>query len=244
MKRRSEWNQIFAANNLSSSRHFRLMGLAGVELMLGIPWSIYAALYLNIFAVNGASESPIHPYKSWTYVHLHFSRVGQFPAIEWKQNHTGAVSLELSRWANVICTFLFFAFFGFAQEARKHYRIVFNSIARMVGYTTFVHSGTSTSSRSEPPMASGGSCTIPVFITRETNAKRDSYVSFSTNISLGDTGGTLDESKEMHSTTNLASVSSRNSYEDRPTSTISPSHPPALPPPEINIEVASSHNLH
>jgi pheromone a factor receptor len=35
-----------------------------------------------------------------------------------------------------MCAFVFFAFFGFAEEARQNYRRVFTSLAGRVGYLT------------------------------------------------------------------------------------------------------------
>jgi pheromone a factor receptor len=193
-----EINEILAGfKNLNRSFHFRLVALASAELLIGIPWSVYSSLYLNISA-NGASESPINPYKSWGDVHAKFSHVGQFPAVLWKQDHTVVVSLELSRWAKVLCAFMFFVFFGFAQEARKNYRLAFNSMTKMVGYMNLTHHGSSNSSGSREPMSWTGSNTIPVFITRETAYKRDTRVSFSTDLSLEDVVGTL-EDEELHS---------------------------------------------
>ncbi|KAH9976850.1 pheromone A receptor-domain-containing protein [Lactifluus volemus] len=39
-------------------------------------------------------------------------------------------------WTLVLCAFLFFAFFGLAEEARKHYRLVYTSLANRLGYST------------------------------------------------------------------------------------------------------------
>jgi len=196
VKRRSELSQIFAGiDNFNSSHHFRLMSLAGIELLLGIPWCVYACLYLNISA-KGASESPIHPYQSWANVHAKFWNVDQFPAFQWKQNHTTITSLELSRWASVICAFIFFGFFGFAQEARKNYRLAFNSVAKRFRHINFMHSRVLSSPALSRSMTSTSRGTIPIFI------RHDPCTSFSTNLSLGDVGGTLDHVNEPHSPTN------------------------------------------
>ena len=42
----------------------------------------------------------------------------------------------MSRWLVVACGLVFFAFFGFADEAQKHYKIAFASVVKRVGYTT------------------------------------------------------------------------------------------------------------
>jgi len=241
-KRRADFNQMLSGmNNLNSSRYLRLMGLAGVELCLGIPWGTYVSLYLNIHSANGASASPIFPWISWANVHSNFSYVGQFPAFEWKADRTNVITLELSRWACVICTFIFFAFFGFAQEARKNYRLAFNSVAKKVGYTTLGFSGMSSSfgGTKQPTVSTTGRGTLPVFIQRETTSKRDSYASFSTNLTLGDVGGTLDDVKEPYSPTESASSSSRYSLEEKEASPTAPSHPPALSLPEPSLDMGS-----
>jgi pheromone a factor receptor len=242
MKRRAEFNQMLAGcNNLNSGRYLRLMGLAGIELVLGIPWSVYSSLYNNIHAPHGSSESPIQPWISWDSVHLNFGYVGQFPAFEWKADPNVVVSLELPRWSVIICAFIFFGFFGFAQEARKNYRLAFNSVAKKVGYTTLgFNSGvSSTFGGSKQPTTSTtgrGTGTLPVYIRQETTSKRDSCASFSTNLTLGDVGGTLDDVKEPYSPTDSASGSSRQSIDEK---SISPPYPPALQQPEPTVDAHS-----
>lgn len=197
VRRRNELNQMFTGiSNLNSSRHFRLMALASIEILFTIPWAAYTTLYLNI-AANGASESPINPYKSWANVHANFGYVGQFPAIEWKQNSTVVTALELSRWAKVICAFIFFAFFGFADEARKNYWLAFHFVARKAGYATYVQSELSMMSASRDTRG-----TLPVFITKETTLKRDSRAtSFLTDLSLENIHCAHDDAKEPHTPT-------------------------------------------
>jgi len=54
--------------------------------------------------------------------------------------------MELTRWLVVACGFIFFAFFGFADEALKHYKIAFGSIARFSTSMLPAKLGTSNSS--------------------------------------------------------------------------------------------------
>jgi len=65
-----------------------------------------------------------------------FSRVDQIPAVIWKSILNAKTGIEMTRWLVVVCGLIFFAFFGFADEAQKHYKIAFNSVAKRVGYTT------------------------------------------------------------------------------------------------------------
>jgi pheromone a factor receptor len=137
MKRRAQFSQfISSSTSLTVNRYFRLMALATVELLCTTPISAYA-IYLNVTA------NPMQPWVGWSYVHYHFSEVGQFPAVEWRMSHLNVVSLELSRWSVVFCAFVFFGFFGFADEARKHYRMAYQAVAKRFGASP---TSTSTSS--------------------------------------------------------------------------------------------------
>jgi len=242
VKRRADFNQLLAGNNnLNSSRYLRLISLAGFELILGIPLSVYLSLYLNLHQ-PGTNQSPINPWISWANVHYHFSYVGQFPSIEWKQDPITVTAIEMTRWSMILCAFIFFGFFGFAQEARKHYRIAFHSVAKRVGYTTigFTSGLSSSFGGSRQPMSSTiGRGTLPVYVRQETTSKRDSGASFSTNLTLGDVGGTLDDVKEPYSPTGSTSRSSTYSINEKRDEDTSPPHPPALPRPDTVFNVAS-----
>jgi len=239
-RRRSEFIQMLAGcNNLNSSRYLRLMGLASVELMIGIPLSIYTLIVDDILPPKGTNVTPINPWISWENVHLNFGYVGQFPAFEWKVNHGVVRDLELTRWSLILCSFIFFGFFGFAQEARKNYRLAFNSVAKKVGYTTIgFNSGLSSSfgGSKQATTSITGRGTLPVYIRQETTFKRDSCASFSTNLTLGDVGGALDDVKQPFSPTESGSGSSRQSIDEK---SMSPPYPPALTRPESTLDPTS-----
>jgi pheromone a factor receptor len=129
-RRQAQFNELLSSNsNLNSNRYFRLMCLAAIEVICTVPLSIYE-IYLNV------TLGVISPWISWANTHAEFSRVDQIPAILWRNNPVLASSLELSRWLVVVCGFVFFAFFGFADEAQKHYRLALQSVAKRVGYST------------------------------------------------------------------------------------------------------------
>jgi pheromone a factor receptor len=105
------------------------MALAGLELISTIPISCWN-IYLNKVIV------PVYPWLGWEDTHIYFSRVRQVPAIIWHTNHIFVLASQMTRWSVVVCGLVFFAFFGFADEARKHYRLAFHSVAKRVGYST------------------------------------------------------------------------------------------------------------
>ncbi|KAG2131852.1 STE3-like pheromone receptor [Suillus cothurnatus] len=129
-QRRAQFMEFFSVNeNLSSCRFFRLMGLAGIEMLCTIPLSAYT-IYLN------ATAQPVLPWISWANVHFNFSRVEQIPSVVWRSSGPAVLSIELSRWFLVVCAFVFFAFFGFADEARKNYCLAYVSVAKRMGLLT------------------------------------------------------------------------------------------------------------
>lgn len=129
MRRRAQFAQYLAANSsLTANRYFRLMALAGIELLFNIPINAYG-LYLNITA------SPIYPWLGWADAHFDWYQIDQYPAVLWRSSTRTVVTFELSRWAVVFCGLLFFAFFGFADEARKQYRAAFQRIACLLGFS-------------------------------------------------------------------------------------------------------------
>jgi len=176
-KRRTMFKELLSANNnLNSDRYFRLMGLAAVDLCCTIPFSAY------IIALN--VKGGIQPYKSWADVHSNFGRVVLFPAIIWHNDNHTRTSLEMSRWLTVSCAYIFFAFFGFADEARKNYRNMFESFAKRVGYSTgSMGSGSTSTSGAKTGfpgmtsfgkgMSSFGKASIPVFVRKETTRTTD-----------------------------------------------------------------------
>jgi pheromone a factor receptor len=130
-KRERQFNQVMSSNrNLNRGRYFRLMALALVDVLLTIPLAAYV-LSLVVGDHLGA-------WKSWSRTHNgdNYSRIIQVPASIWKHIPHGQFDLEAARWLLVACAFLFFSFFGFADEARQHYRLVFKSLATRAGYST------------------------------------------------------------------------------------------------------------
>ena len=101
------------------SRYFRLMALAGVELLCTTPLSVFL-MVLNV------SAQPLDPWVSWNDTHFNFGRVRLFPAVLWNMNRWLAIGIQFNRWSGPFCAFIFFAFFGFAAEARKNYRTAFS----------------------------------------------------------------------------------------------------------------------
>jgi pheromone a factor receptor len=129
-KRERQFSQIMSSNrNLNRGRYYRLMALAAIESCCTIPLASYI---LHKFLKS-------HPVRwhSWSKTHAgqNYSHIIQVPASVWTAIPLAHFGIEL-RWLYVLCAFIFFAFFGFADEARQHYRLAFKSIATRVGLST------------------------------------------------------------------------------------------------------------
>lgn len=134
VKRRKQFRDLITANsNLTYSRYWRLVALSSVDFCFTIPLATW-----NIVA--NASQGTVHPYVSWHYAHWGYSRVFQFPRIVLEKYPVTVYSLETTRWAAVLCAFVFFGFFGFADEAKKNYRLLASTVTKRLGYTTFTES--------------------------------------------------------------------------------------------------------
>jgi hypothetical protein len=118
LKRQAQFSQFMSSNKaISMSRYVRLMALATTDIFFTVPIATFA-LGLNL--VRGVDS-----YTNWDDVHFDFGRIGQIPAVYWRTDRWLVLSLQLTRWSCVLCALVFFAFFGFAEEARRHYKNAF-----------------------------------------------------------------------------------------------------------------------
>ncbi|KAI0053512.1 STE3-domain-containing protein [Auriscalpium vulgare] len=150
-KRASQFKDIVSSNrNLNQNRYLRLIALSTTEMVCTIPLSVYS-LYLNSHVFS------ISPWLGWADTHFDFGRVGQFSDVQWRMDPVEQAAIELSRWLIVFCAFAFFAFFGFADEARKHYLLAYASVCNKVGHSTVgSRAGTTGSSFASPSMITVG----------------------------------------------------------------------------------------
>ena len=126
--RRAQFGQFVSlTTSLTTARYFRLMSLAMTDIFITIPLSTYG-LYSNI------TSRPYYPWKSWSDTHSDWYTIDTYPAFLLRSKSSAIVVLELTRWSLVLCAFVFFAFFGFADEARKQYRRVFLTIEKGLGF--------------------------------------------------------------------------------------------------------------
>ena len=128
-KRGRQFSQVMSSNRgLNQSRYFRLMCLSMIEIFGTIPLASWV-LSLN-------AKAGFVPWVGFAALHQDFDLIYQIPSVVWKNYHISHVLFEFYRWSLVACAFTFFGFFGFADEARRHYRLVYTSLASRVGLST------------------------------------------------------------------------------------------------------------
>ena len=127
---------MMSSHGLSRGRYLRLMALSATDILGTIP--------LGTYIIVADAKDGVTPWKGWAYTHRNYSQVNQIPSFIWRNDPSLNSGLEMFRWELVACAFIFFAFFGFADEARQHYRRLYTSIATRVSYlTTFTDHGSS-----------------------------------------------------------------------------------------------------
>lgn len=99
----------------NQNRYNRLIALSAIQIVTFLPVAIFG-LYVNTHYLT------VHPWISWDDTHSDYSFVGQIPSFVWRADPVLQAVTELNRWIIVISAFSFFAFFGFAEEARRNYR--------------------------------------------------------------------------------------------------------------------------
>lgn len=122
------FRQLMSSANLNRNRYIRLMAISATEILGTIPLG-------TVFIVKDAKLG-VSSWRGWAWTHENYSTVYQIPASTWKNDPDSVFGLEMYRWSLVLCAFVFFALFGFADEAQQHYRRVYTSIASRIGYST------------------------------------------------------------------------------------------------------------
>jgi len=174
-KRECQFRQLMSSiPGLSHGRYIRLMVISATEILGTIPLATYYIVHNSRLGVT--------PWRGWAHTHEDYSAVYQIPASIWKSNHDDVQSLEMFRWSLVLCAFLFFAFFGFANEARRNYRRLYTSIASRIGYSTSTLLRSSNATSSVPYVKRNGGVTVSVVKTR--GDKHRSSISFSDQSSM------------------------------------------------------------
>jgi pheromone a factor receptor len=117
--RRAQFQAVLQSNQsgLTTGRYLRLIALSITEMLFA------TAMTLFILVVT-IEDNGIRPWVSWDFVHADWMRVDQFAKILVPQYFWDRYLLT---WYIIpITSVIFFAFFGFGQEAKAEYIKYFN----------------------------------------------------------------------------------------------------------------------
>ncbi|KAF8239165.1 STE3-domain-containing protein [Tricholoma matsutake] len=259
-KSRLQFNEYLSNNHMTHHRYIRLMCVAAISGLATIILCSY-----NLYVTTAATQ--VLPWRGWADTHSDYRRVEQFPAMIWHLIPGKVLALELTRWLAVFAAFIFFAFFGFAEEARKNYSSAAQSIGKHVGITSTESTWLGPSISKSGMTSMGRSTTLPVFSRRSRTTSKsgtlDSVSDMTVSIqavddvldskektfppdfsygtmSLADVGGAVADCKaDIHPFTHAHSPTSSTSSLSNP-----PVPPPALPHPsnsqaDSTIEISS-----
>jgi len=125
-RRRQQFKELIASGHqLTFSRYFRLMALSSTDILFTVP--------LGLLDIITDAQQPIYPWRGLSDIHFDFDNIPQVPAVEWLPSLISRESVYVSIWAPIVTAFMFFMFFGFAEEARKHYHLAAVTVARWCG---------------------------------------------------------------------------------------------------------------
>ncbi|KAH9956847.1 GPCR fungal pheromone mating factor [Russula compacta] len=120
--RRERELQIFLTDSpINRSLYFRVMALAFVDILGSLPLTTYVLVH--------SLKGGVNPWTGWADMHSDYSTIPQLSSSFWRGRPYVANGLEFFRWLLVAFAFINFAFFGFAEEARRHYLLVYKWLA-------------------------------------------------------------------------------------------------------------------
>jgi pheromone a factor receptor len=187
-KSQAQFEQILSHHkNCNKNRYLRLMVLAAFEVVVNFPLAIQNAV--------SAWKEGMFPWLGWADTHYNFSRVVQTPRVLWMASVAG-VDIEKTRWLIILCPYVFFFFFGFAEEARKNYRSAIQTISKHTGISTIGSWGQSRTfgtSKGSTTQVDASNGSLPVFVKRDIHRKRDTLDSISDMTTSIDGSSIIDE---------------------------------------------------
>ena len=160
-KRRAEFRNLNP--DLTCSSYWRLIALTSATSILAIPM---ASLDISL----KVSLGQVIPWVSWAETHRGYFRVSQYPRA--LMDPADVLSLELCRWVAICSAFVFFGFFGFSKVAKKNYRLLASTLAKLFGCTAFVEGAAASASGVDMSLRFAPG----TFATRQTELRRGSYL--------------------------------------------------------------------
>ncbi|ADV24257.1 Pheromone receptor STE3p, putative [Cryptococcus gattii WM276] len=128
--RRLQFHTVLRSSRggLDSRHYLRLMALASVDIILGLPATLFT-LIVNIRQRQS--------YPSWDWVHLDWSRIELYPASSVLPDAQKTIAIVLPRWLAPLLSIIFFLFFGVSIDAMGEYARWFRAIQAKTPFLPF-----------------------------------------------------------------------------------------------------------
>lgn len=128
--RRLQFHTVLRSSRggLDSRHYLRLMALASVDIILGLPATLFT-LIVNI--------QQRQSYPSWDWVHLDWSRIELYPASSVLPDAQKTIAIVLPRWLAPLLSIIFFLFFGVSIDAMGEYAKWFRAIQAKTPFLPF-----------------------------------------------------------------------------------------------------------
>ena len=117
--------------SLTSYRYLRLMLFACVDVVILLPINFYI-LYLSI-------QQPMYVWRGLSDLHFGFSAVEELPTSVWRLSQSSINQVMITPSVSIAACFVFFAFFGLAEESRHNYSRAYHAITGFWSRGTKTH---------------------------------------------------------------------------------------------------------
>lgn len=115
-KSRSQFRSILSGSGLTTGRYFRLAALAMSDSVISLFLTLFNFLVRIVVYHTGWT-----PYVSWAWVHDNFDLISQYPEEARPNDNFAILQIAVPFYTVCIYAIVFFAFFGFGEEAIAEY---------------------------------------------------------------------------------------------------------------------------
>lgn len=115
-KSRSQFRSILSGSGLTTGRYFRLAALALSDSVISLFGTLFNFLVRIVVYQTGWKS-----YDSWAVVHENFDLISQYPEEARPNGNFAILQIAVPFYTACIYAIVFFAFFGFGEEAISEY---------------------------------------------------------------------------------------------------------------------------
>jgi len=104
----------------------RLLCLAAVSVVVHLPLSLW-------IIITNSTAYVVEPWISWDDTHSNYGRILYVNRFLMQNSPNAAIQVSVEVWSVWLCAIIYFALFGFGEEAMKNYREFIGAVLRPFG---------------------------------------------------------------------------------------------------------------